>query len=197
MLSHLVMFNICDPVDCSLPGSSVLGISQTRILEWVAISSSRGSSWPKDWAWVSCLTGRVFTIWVTREAKKGISESVCFWTLLLKQVLTTQTFWSFFPFNFYFWSSDLVKCKETLLLMITRKRSHKKVNNLSQIFNLQVSGNHRGSRGVCFGKVVVCTPKAQTLLYCKKHPTTAHQNLVDWESPVVQWLRIHLPKQGT
>ena len=46
---------ICDPVGCSRPGSSVHGISQTRILEWVAISSSRGSSQPRDQTWVFCL----------------------------------------------------------------------------------------------------------------------------------------------
>ena len=39
---------LCDPMDCSLPGSSVNGIFQARILEWVAISSSRGSSRPRD-----------------------------------------------------------------------------------------------------------------------------------------------------
>ena len=39
---------LCDPMDCSPPGSSVHGISQERILEWVAISSSRGSSQPRD-----------------------------------------------------------------------------------------------------------------------------------------------------
>ena len=48
---------LCDPVDCSPPGSSVHGILQARILEWVAISSSRGSSWPRDWTLVS-YTGR-------------------------------------------------------------------------------------------------------------------------------------------
>ena len=40
---------LCDPMDYNLPGSSVHGIVQARILEWVAISFSRGSSWPKDW----------------------------------------------------------------------------------------------------------------------------------------------------
>ena len=46
-----------DPTDCSLPGSSVLGILQARILNWVAISSSRRSSWPRDWTcvfYISC-----------------------------------------------------------------------------------------------------------------------------------------------
>ena len=49
-----------DPMDCSPPDSSVHGILQPRILEWVAISFTRGSSWPRDWTWVSCIscTGR-------------------------------------------------------------------------------------------------------------------------------------------
>ena len=54
-------------MDCSPPGSSVRGFLQARILEWVAFSSSRGSSWPRDQIWVSCLRGRFFTIWATRE----------------------------------------------------------------------------------------------------------------------------------
>ena len=47
----------CDPMDCSPPGSSVHGISQARILECVVVSSSRGSSQPRDRTWVSCVTG--------------------------------------------------------------------------------------------------------------------------------------------
>ena len=53
---------LCDPMDCSLPGSSVHGIFQTRVLEWVAISFSRGSSQPRDRTQVSCIPGRRFTI---------------------------------------------------------------------------------------------------------------------------------------
>ena len=52
---------LCDPRDCSLPGSSAHGIFQARILEWVAISFSRGSSLPRDRTWVSHATGRLFT----------------------------------------------------------------------------------------------------------------------------------------
>ena len=48
----------CDPMDCSPPGSSVHGILQAKILEWIAISFSRGSSGPRDWTWVSCTAGR-------------------------------------------------------------------------------------------------------------------------------------------
>ena len=52
----------------SCPGFSVHRIFQARVLEWVAISFSRGSSWPRDWTQVSCIAGRCFTLWATREA---------------------------------------------------------------------------------------------------------------------------------
>ena len=63
--SHLTF---CDPMDCSLPASSVHGIFQPRVLEWAAVSFSRGYSQPRDWTRVSRIAGRCFTIWVTREA---------------------------------------------------------------------------------------------------------------------------------
>ena len=59
---------LCNPMDCSIPGSFVHGIFQARVLKWVAISFSRGSSWPRDQTWVSHIAGRCFTIWATREA---------------------------------------------------------------------------------------------------------------------------------
>ena len=59
-----------NPIDGSSPGFPVPRILQARTLEWVAISFSRGSSWPRDQTWVSCLVGRSFTIWVTRKAPK-------------------------------------------------------------------------------------------------------------------------------
>ena len=55
-------------MDCSPLGSSVHGIFQARILEWIAISFSRGSSWTRDQTPVSCIAGRFFTNWATREA---------------------------------------------------------------------------------------------------------------------------------
>ena len=58
---------LCDPMDGNPPGSSIHGILQARILEWVAIPFSRGSSWPRDQTRVSCIAGRFFTVWTTRE----------------------------------------------------------------------------------------------------------------------------------
>ena len=59
---------LCDPMDGSPQCSSVHGILQARILEWVAIPFFRGSSWPRDRTQVSCVAGKLFTIWATREA---------------------------------------------------------------------------------------------------------------------------------
>ena len=59
---------LCNPMDCSPPGSSVHDILQSRILEWVTIPVSRRSSQPRDRTWVSCIAGRFFTTWATREA---------------------------------------------------------------------------------------------------------------------------------
>jgi hypothetical protein len=65
----------CDPVDCKLPGSSIHGISQSRVLEWVAISFSRASSRPRDRTLVSCIAGRRFTVWTTRQVlRTGIKN---------------------------------------------------------------------------------------------------------------------------
>jgi len=57
---------LCDPVDCSPPGSSVHGILQPRILEWVAISFCRGSFRPRDRTQISRIAGRCFNLWATR-----------------------------------------------------------------------------------------------------------------------------------
>ena len=64
-LSHL---RLCNPMDCSLPDSSIHEIFQARVLEWVAISFSRRSYQPRDWTWVSHIAGRCFTLWTTRKA---------------------------------------------------------------------------------------------------------------------------------
>ena len=66
--SHVQLF----ATSWTLPGSSVHGILQARTQEWVAIPLSRGSSWPRDWIRVSCIAGRFFTIWATREAQSTL-----------------------------------------------------------------------------------------------------------------------------
>ena len=63
-------------MDCNTPGSSVHGISQTRILEWVAISSSRGTSQPNDCTCVSCIGRWILYHWATWEALFSIYHSL-------------------------------------------------------------------------------------------------------------------------
>ena len=77
-----------DPMDCGLLGSYVHGILQARILEWVAMPSSRGSSQPRDWthiSCVSCIAGGFFTIWANREAH------VC----IYRQIYIIESIWLF------------------------------------------------------------------------------------------------------
>ena len=83
---------LCNPVDCSPPGSSVHGTLQTRILEWVAISFLRGSSLPRDWTQVSRIAGRHFNLWATREAQEGY-VNIPFHKCCLKVSLSLHPFW--------------------------------------------------------------------------------------------------------
>ena len=64
VLSHFCHVRLCDLIDYSLPGSSVLGILQDNPMEWIAMPSSMGSSWPEDQTYIShssCIEGRPFT----------------------------------------------------------------------------------------------------------------------------------------
>ena len=70
---------LCNPMDCSPPGSSVHGILQAWIQEWVAISLSRGSSQPRNQSWVSCFAGGCFTAWATREAHVRLPRRFNIW----------------------------------------------------------------------------------------------------------------------
>ena len=73
VLSCSVASDSVDPMDCSPPGSSVHGILQARILEWVALSPSRGSSQPRDQTRVSCIAVGFFTSWATRKIPSKVS----------------------------------------------------------------------------------------------------------------------------
>ena len=99
---------LCDPMGCRLPGFSVHGVSQARIQEWVAISFSTVSSWPKDRIPVFCISGRFFTIWAIREAHIELiifHQIICLCSqlipalkiLLLTLSCVTMTFLDCFP----------------------------------------------------------------------------------------------------
>ena len=86
---------LCNPVDCSLPGSFLHGILQARILEWVAISFSRGSSWPRDQTGVSCIGGRCFNLWATSSviSKNYTTASRCSLCLLIASAYELRIVW--------------------------------------------------------------------------------------------------------
>ena len=78
-----------DSMDCSPPCSSIHGVFQARVLEWVAIPFSRASSQPRDITWVSHTAGRFFTLWATREADRFFTVWDTKWEVAL---------WLFFSF---------------------------------------------------------------------------------------------------
>ena len=82
LLSHVWLF--CNPMVCSPPGSSVHGILQARILEWVTIPFSRGSSWPRDWTQVSWRGRPMPYHWATNFSEQYFFQLVFFfnWSIV-------------------------------------------------------------------------------------------------------------------
>ena len=81
-------------MNCSSPGSSVCWILQARILEWVAISFSKGSSQLRDQTQVSHIAGRFFTIWATREALSTRSLQTVSHAMKEKYGVTKSVYWA-------------------------------------------------------------------------------------------------------
>ena len=77
---------LCDPMDCSLPGFSVHGILQARMLQGVAISFSKGSSFCRDWTCASCICRQILYHWATRKALIGEYSVLILTTLLTLKV---------------------------------------------------------------------------------------------------------------
>ena len=90
---------LCNPMDCSPPGFSVHGILQARILERVAMPFSEGSSQPRNQTQVSCIAGRFFTIWATKEAQdrlhlSAVNRTLNWKSLKQEKCITSQNIWS-------------------------------------------------------------------------------------------------------
>ena len=97
---------LCGPVDCSLPGFSIHGILQARILEWVTISFSRGSSRPRDRTQVSCTGGRCFNLYLVMYYYVYVEWD---WSLifLCNNVSTYLSVYEFL-FHLIFWILDFL-----------------------------------------------------------------------------------------
>ena len=85
VVSRFRSIPLCNPMDCSPPGSSVHGILQARMLEWVAIPSSRGSSWLRDWtliSYISCTDSEVkllSRVWLWSHGSQEPTRFLCLW----------------------------------------------------------------------------------------------------------------------
>ena len=133
VVSSLSCPTLCDPIDCNPPDSSVHGIFQAGILEWVAISFSRGSSRPRDRTHISC-TGKWFLYYTaTREAprptppwKLALMNNIF---LLSKDFETKSSLFNFFPpLASLSWGINLKWIYEFLLGVIGVSGSRKPVN---------------------------------------------------------------------
>ena len=95
LVAHACL-TLCDPMDSYPSGSSVHGIFQARILEWVAMPSSMGSSQPRDGTQVYCIAGRFFTIWATK--KPHCSARLSDWTELnWTEAFSSHSWWAYLP----------------------------------------------------------------------------------------------------
>ena len=115
---------LCDTMDCSLPASSIHGIFQAGILKWVAVSFSRGSSWPRDRTQVSHIAGRHFTFWATREAASGSIGSA--WgqaSIFCSVILFTLDWFLFTDVSFFFFFFNLWECQSILDLFVAGKNN--------------------------------------------------------------------------
>ena len=110
---------LCNPMDCSLPGSSVHGILQARTMEWVAISFSRGTSLPRDWthtSYVSCIARWILYYWATWEALFFIFKfQISFLWVGLQVTLLTRMV----PMNITSWDKFLEILLATFAFILT------------------------------------------------------------------------------
>ena len=109
---------LCDPLDCSLPGSSGHGTLQTRILEWVF--SSGGSSQPRCWTSVSCIAGGLFTHWAIWDNTKirwvEKKKEFSLLSVIRKEQHKNKTIWVFFFVFYNIWAKFSWEVRDVLLL---------------------------------------------------------------------------------
>ena len=164
---------LCDPMDCSLPGSSIPGILQARILKWIAMPSSSGSSQPRDRTQVFYIAGRFFTIWATREAHFS-TRCLCILVIIKVSVQQFQYLWawifiSLFCILIIYWVSNsmcrmsvkmeensfLVKrvcvcvCVHVCMCVCEEGSFRQSINNLHRVWDLHCCSCLQGFQAPC------------------------------------------------
>ena len=147
---------LCELMDCSLSGSSVCGIFQARILGWVIIPFSRGSSWPRDWTGVCCIAGRFLTLRAMREALlKCIYQTInrIYVSRMVLCLAFTFLFLLIASYFFYikliFYFKMLVYFKSLLPTLKSLKNRAKSVNSCSLLSQVE---NRRSNSSVLSGQ---------------------------------------------
>ena len=135
-----LFLTLCNPMDCNPPGSSVHGILQARILDWVVVSSSRGSSWPRDGTWISCIDRRIFffyhgAIWEAQKRRNASGELPPLSTVsgFIHAVMCSYSSFSSLLYSILLWNRASVYCSITV-------------------------HGHGGSSSVCYFKHSWCSP---------------------------------------
>ena len=165
-------------MDCSLPASSVDGIFQARVLEWVAISFSRGSSRPRDQTWVSRISSRRFTIWATREALIYLYYSLKLFLKLNSNVFFNWTIW---------WVSDIYAPQKSSEIHFGRK--------VHWVFSV---GTQRPQRQLTHPLRYTCRESVNHVRLFKTFWTVACQALpFPWDFPGQEyWSGLPFPSPG-
>ena len=131
VLSCVQLF--CDPMNCSPPCSSIHGILQARILEWVATPSSRGPFWPSDQTYVSALADRCFTTSATGEAHLGHSIKIA---ALLVWFITDPSI-ALSPGWMQYWT--ISSCKHVNILIYTLEKEEDVCESEILLFGITIS----------------------------------------------------------
>ena len=170
----------CNPMDCSPPSSPVHGIIQARILEWVAIPFSKGSSRPRDRIQVSCTADRFFTVWATREAPRvSKDESIKDSFLWDKLKVSCGFLRAFF---------ELLKRKYPAETISMNSRGKKGLRNVVHPFAKGLSGLLNQSRGISVFRELSCWLFGQSTVWWdprkkKEKAMPTHSSTLAWKIP--------------
>ena len=136
-------------MDCRPPSSSDNGILQARILEWVAISSSRGSSWPRAWTRICCIGRWILYYWATWEDPTWMFTALFIRT---KRVETTQV-----PINW--WRIQKMYSSRTMKYGSAIKSSEGHAKTWMNLENMMLSERSQIKGHILYGPISVKCPK--------------------------------------
>ena len=142
-VSRSVGFDSLWPLDCNPPSYSIHGILQAKMLQWVALPFSRGSYKLRDLSWVSCIPGRSFTIWATRETLilACLSHSPLLFSSLLSSAICKASSDNHFAFFLFYFLGVILVTASCTMLWTSVHSSSSNLSTRSNLLNLFVTSN--------------------------------------------------------